>query len=178
MPPEYHLSLEEEKAEYDLHQNSPLDQGYRTFLGRLFEPIQARISPHSRGLDFGSGPGPTLSVMFEEAGHPMAIYDPFYAPDPSPLSTQYDFVTASEVVEHLRNPQEDLAQLCSCVRPGGLLGIMTKLALDSAAFAGWHYKNDRTHVSFFSRQTFTWLAQEWGANVSFVGKDVTLFTMM
>jgi len=55
-----------------------------------------------------------------------------------------------------------------------LLGIMTKLALDREAFACWHYKNDRTHVSFFSRETFTWLAAEWNAELAFVGNDVIL----
>ncbi len=180
MPPEYHLSSTAEKAEYDLHQNSPWDEGYRRFLSRLFDPVSTLIAAGSHGLDFGSGPGPTLSVMFEEAGHRMAIYDPFYAPDKSPLTTQYDFVTCTEVVEHFYNPRTDLERLWSCVKPGGLLGIMTKLALNTAdaaeAFSGWHYKNDQTHVSFFSRKTFEWLASQWGADVMFVGNDVVLLT--
>jgi hypothetical protein len=174
--PEFHLSPADEKAEYDLHQNSPDDQGYRRFLGRLFEPVNALLTPESSGLDFGSGPGPTLSVMFEEAGHEMAIFDPFYAPDPSSLTRQYEFATASEVLEHLRRPAEDLHRLWSCVKPGGLLGIMTKQARDQASFASWHYKNDRTHVSFFSRETLEWLAVTWHAEPSFIGTDVVLFS--
>lgn len=179
MPPEFHLSPTSEKAEYDLHQNSPDDEGYRRFLSRLFEPVHERIAPASHGLDFGSGPGPTLSIMFEEAGHRMAIYDPFYAPNEEALAVQYDFVTASEVVEHLRRPDADLARIWGCVRPGGLLGIMTKLALNTDAavdaFAGWHYKNDHTHVSFFSRATIAWLATQWKTEAVFVGNDVALF---
>ena len=174
VPREYHLSALDEKAQYDHHENSPEDSGYRQFLNRLFEPMNARLTPGSCGLDFGSGPGPTLSVMFEEAGHVVSIYDPFYAPDRSPLSRQYDFVTASEVVEHLGNPAEDLQCLWSCVRPGGVLGIMTKWVGDEASFANWHYKNDPTHVSFFSRETFDWLTAEWSAELTFVGSDVIL----
>ena len=174
VPPAFHLSPSDEKAVYDLHQNSSADQGYRNFLSRIFEPVHARIAPGSHGLDFGSGPGPTLSVMFEEVGHHMAIYDPYYATETSPLALQYDFVTASEVVEHLYNPGDELRRLWSCIKPGGLLGIMTKLALDREAFARWHYKNDRTHVSFFSRETFAWLAAEWNAELAFVGNDVIL----
>ncbi len=174
VPIAFHLSSSDEKTEYDLHQNSPDDQRYRRFLTRLFEPVQARLTPDSRGLDFGSGPGPTLSVMFEEAGYPMAVYDPFYAPDTSPLSRQYDFVTCSEVVEHFRTPRVELEKLWSCVRPGGVLGIMTKLVLNQEAFARWHYKDDRTHVSFFSRTTFEWLAAEWRAELTFIGSDVIL----
>ena len=175
VPREYHVSPADEKAEYDLHENSPDDPGYRKFLGRLFEPINDRLAAGSSGLDFGSGPGPTLSVMFEEVGHNVSIYDPFYSPDEPPLSRQYDFVTASEVVEHFRNPAETLQRLWSCVKPGGLLGIMTKLALDKASFANWHYKNDPTHVSFFSRETFNWLAELWRARLTVVGSDVILF---
>lgn len=176
VPPASHLSLSDEKAEYDRHQNSPDDQGYRHFLSRIFEPVHARLAPGSHGLDFGSGPGPTLSVMFEEVGHPMAIYDPFYATDTSPLAVRYDFVTASEVVEHFRNPADDLDRIWACVKPGGLLGIMTKLALDREAFARWHYKNDRTHVCFFSRETFAWLAAEWNADLAYAGNDVVLLS--
>lgn len=176
VPLEFHLSPADEKAEYDKHENSPDDLGYRKFLGRLFEPMTAQILPESKGLDFGSGPGPTLSVMFEEAGHDVSIYDPFYAPDETQLTRQYDFVTASEVVEHFRNPAEDLRRLWACVKPGGHLGIMTKLAVDEASFAKWHYRNDATHVSFFSRESFDWLAEEWHAELTFVGGDVMLLS--
>ena len=176
VPAEFHFSPADEKAEYDKHENSPEDLGYRKFLGRLFEPLNAQLLPGSKGLDFGSGPGPTLSVMFEEAGHDVSIYDPFFAPDPAPLNHQYDFVTASEVVEHFRSPAEDLRRLWACVKPGGYLGIMTKLARDEASFATWHYKNDATHVSFFSRECFDWLAEEWRAELTFVGSDVMLLS--
>jgi hypothetical protein len=174
VPRNCHLSLIEEKAEYDFHENSPDNPGYRRFLSRLFEPMNALLLPISAGLDFGSGPGPTLSVMFEEVGHSVSLYDPFYAPDTAALNRRYDFVTATEVVEHFRNPAEDLQRLWSCVRPGGLLGIMTKQTLDRSSFANWHYKNDRTHVSFFSRETFKWFAENRHARLTFIGSDVIL----
>ena len=75
VPPAFHLSPSDEKAVYDLHQNSSADQGYRNFLSRIFEPVHARIAPGSHGLDFGSGPGPTLSVMFEEVGPGQLIHE-------------------------------------------------------------------------------------------------------
>jgi len=137
--------------------------------------VLERLTPHSQGLDFGSGPGPTLSVMFEEAGHSMELYDPFYAPELKPLQRKYDFVTASEVVEHLHHPRRDLDRLWKCVKPNGLLGIMTKRVTDQKAFSCWHYKNDPTHVSFFSVETFRWLADVWQATSSVCGADVVLF---
>ena len=173
--PDQFLSSREEKAVYDQHENSPDDQRYRQFLNRLLEPMVARLAPESFGLDFGSGPGPTLSVMFEEAGHSMSIYDPFYAPDITPLSRQYDFITATEVVEHLHRPMEELNRLWNCLKPNGWLGIMTKRVATQADFATWHYKNDPTHVCFFSEETFQWLAAYWKADLVVAGKDVVLF---
>lgn len=175
VPSAQFLSAEQEKAAYDLHQNSPADQGYRRFLSRVFIPMQARLRPRSHGLDFGAGPGPTLSVMFEEIGHSMAIYDHFYADDPLVFEQDYDFITATEVVEHLHHPGQELDRLWARLKPGGSLGVMTKLVWDREAFARWHYKNDLTHVCFFSRSTFEWLAARWKAELTFADADVMLF---
>jgi len=169
------LSNAEEKAAYDHHQNSPTDPGYRRFLSRLFLPLQDRIAPGSHGLDFGSGPGPTLSIMLEEIGHTITLYDHFYANNPAALQQPYDFITATEVVEHLHDPATILHQLWTLLKPRGYLGLMTKLVRDQEAFTTWHYKNDRTHVCFFSRTTFEWLADQWQTEVEFFGNDVMLF---
>jgi SAM-dependent methyltransferase len=175
VPPHQYLSAAEERAQYELHRNAPDDSGYRRFLGRLYEPLQPRLAAHSHGLDFGCGPGPTLSVMFAEAGHRVELYDPFFAPDRSVLTRCYDFITATEVVEHLHRPGDELHRLWRLLRPGGYLGVMTKLVSDREAFSRWHYKNDPTHVSFFSRPTFQWLADVWGAGIEIIGQDVVIF---
>jgi len=105
----------------------------------------------------------------------MRIYDPYYAPDTEWLQQQYDFITASEVVEHLRQPRVELDRLWSCLKPNGVIGIMTKRVLGRDAFSRWHYKNDLTHVCFFSTETFVWLADYWGAELTVVGNDVVVF---
>ena len=224
VPSEQHITAIQEKAEYDLHQNNPNDPGYRQFLRRLLEPMNKLLLPGSEGLDFGSGPGPTLSLMFEELGHTMAIYDRFYADNPDLLDRRYDFITATEVLEHLRNPREELDRLWALLKPGGSLGIMTKLARIGQevrqqveqeaeleveqeaeqeaeleveqeaeqeakleveqeaeqearqAFARWHYKNDLTHVCFFSRLTFEWLGKHQKTRPMFIGQDVIIMT--
>ena len=169
------LSELEEKKVYDQHQNHPDDVGYRTFLSRLFNPMQAMLSAGAHGLDFGSGPGPTLSLMFEEAGCPMMIFDHFYANDTSVWAHSYDFISATEVVEHLHHPRFELERLWRHLKPGGVLGLMTKMVRDAAAFSQWHYKNDPTHVCFFSSHTFEWLAHYWQADIEFIGVDVVIF---
>ena len=81
---------------------------------------------------------------------------------------------ATEVAEHLHRPGEELDSLWAVLQPGGWLGIMTKMVIDREAFAGWHYKNDLTHICFFCPQTFQWWAGKHGAALIFVGNDVVL----
>lgn len=174
VPPAFFLTAAAERAHYDLHENDPGDTRYRKFLSRLCDPMLACLSPESQVLDFGSGPGPTLSVMLEEAGHRVTLYDHFYADNRQVLDRMYDGITASEVVEHLHDPAVELERLWRCLKPGGVLGVMTKQAQNQSAFAQWHYIRDPTHVCFFSPATFRWLADQWTANLTAIGQDVTL----
>ncbi|MFK5986862.1 MAG: class I SAM-dependent methyltransferase [Pseudomonadota bacterium] len=174
VPSEFQLSLENEKKQYDFHINNPDDAHYRKFLSRLFEPLCEHLSTPASGLDFGSGPGPTLSIMFEEAGYHMAVFDKFYATDSSVFNKQYDFITATEVFEHLSNPAEVIKRLLSIIKPQGYLGLMTKMVINKEQFSHWHYKNDLTHISFFSQQTFNWLAEEYNLKLEFVSNDVII----
>lgn len=105
----------------------------------------------------------------------MAIYDYFYAPTPSALEQPYDFITATEVIEHLQRPGFELERLWSLLNPGGLLGIMTQLVPENTPFANWYYLKDPTHVSFFSTSTCEWLAEHWEAELTFTGHNVMLF---
>jgi cyclopropane fatty-acyl-phospholipid synthase-like methyltransferase len=175
-PPKDRPSTEDEFARYETHENDPEDEGYRNFLSQLFDPLQAKLDRNSKGLDFGSGPGPTLNIMFEEQGHQMQIYDPFYADDESVFEETYDFITATEVVEHLFNPKEEFIRLWKCLRTGGFLGVMTKFAEDDRDhFADWHYRRDVTHVTFYTKETFRWLADHWNADLEFHGNRVVIF---
>lgn len=174
--PDDRPSRDEEFARYETHENDPEDEGYRNFLGQLFYPLKKLLEPGSKGLDFGSGPGPTLNIMFEEEGYEMRIYDSFYHQDCSVFDETYDFITATEVVEHLFHPGKELERLWRCLRPGGHLGIMTKIAEDDAGFfADWHYRLDFTHVTFFTRETFQWLASHWDASLTVQGNRVIIF---
>jgi len=175
-PPRDQPSAGDEFARYETHENDPEDEGYRNFLSQLFDPLEAQLTPGSKGLDFGSGPGPTLHLMFEEQGYPMNIYDPFYDDDVTVFDDHYDFITATEVLEHLFTPGDELERLWNCLQPGGYLGIMTKIAQnDRQHFADWHYRLDLTHVTFYTRETFEWIANQWNATVEFHGNRVIIF---
>ncbi|WP_236995507.1 class I SAM-dependent methyltransferase [Halomonas huangheensis] len=171
--PEMRLDPAAEKAIYDQHENRPDDPGYRAFLARLMVPLSKHLTPGARGLDFGSGPGPTLSLMFEEAGFTMDIHDPFFHPNPEALLREYDFITATEVAEHLFTPGETLGRLVSQLKPGGWLGLMTMRVPDD--FANWHYIRDPTHVVFYSDACLSWFARQHGLSLTLSGREVALF---
>ncbi|WP_075185166.1 class I SAM-dependent methyltransferase [Teredinibacter haidensis] len=175
VPRQFHLSMEKEKAEYDKHENSPEDQAYRNFLNRLVAPMLKFLTVHDKGLDFGCGPGPTLSVMFEEEGIDVVNYDQFYALDRTLLQSTYNFITATEVVEHLRNPGVELLALWDILESGGYFGVMTKLVIDQESFSSWHYKNDPTHISFFTHDTLKHLETTWNATLTVVAPDSFIF---
>ncbi len=175
VPPEFHLSAELEKAEYDKHQNDPCDLGYQGFLGRCVTPLLKRVSSEHQGLDFGCGPGPAISLMCQQAGVQVSNYDLYYANKPELLKRQYDFVTMTEVIEHVYQAHSLLTSLDSLLRPNGILAVMTKRVQDKQAFANWHYKNDMTHIVFYSIATFQWIAERFNWRLEVIDKDVVFF---
>ena len=167
------LSNKQEKARYDLHENSLKDKGYRQFLNQFIFPLLERIGPPpQKGLDFGSGPGPVLSMMLESKGYQMALYDPYYAPNEDVLKKRYDFVTCTETIEHFHDPGKEWRLLLKLVKPSGWLGIMTQLVEDIDDFPNMHYITDMTHVSFFSHDTFRFLAKKDNLHVEFQGDNL------
>jgi len=175
MHPGDRLSGEEERARYETHENHPHDAGYRAFLARLCTPLVLRLPAGAEGLDFGSGPGPTLSVMLEEQGFPMWIFDPFFAPDARALDRQYEFITCTETAEHFFEPGREFRRLDRLLRPGGWLGVMTEVVEEDRAFQGWYYVRDPTHVAFYRRSTLEWIATAYDWSVEFPHRNVALF---
>lgn len=171
-----HLNAAQEKAIYDQHENSLADQGYRQFLSRLAEPLSQRLHTNSKGLDFGCGFAPLLANMLQQQGHSVALYDLYYYPDSGVLQQQYDFITSSEVIEHLSQPAKVLAQWKKMLKPRATLALMTKLVINQERFASWHYKNDLTHIAFYSRETFEFIANHYAMKVEFIANDVIFLT--
>ena len=175
VPESHHLSPVEEKAQYDLHDNRDTP-AYRDFLQPALDAVRQRVAAGAEVLDFGCGPGPVLRTMLEEAGYRAQAYDPLYRDDPALLREKhYKAITATEVVEHLRQPAETLRQLWQWLAPGGWLVIMTDRVQDQPHFAQWHYIRDPTHIAFFSDGTLQWLAQQWQAELELPGPRLAVF---
>lgn len=175
VPARFHLTAAAEKALYDVHENDPSDVGYRNFLAQLISPLRQHLSADAEGLDFGCGPGPALVQMCNEQGFPCTGFDIYYANQPELLQQTYDFITSTEVFEHLRQPAEVIEQLLTCLRPRGLLGIMTKPWTAATDFARWHYANDPTHISFYQQQTFAFIAKRYSLKIVYQQANVCIW---
>jgi SAM-dependent methyltransferase len=177
VPEFWQLDREQEKARYDTHENDPQDRGYRNYLGRIIPPLKAALGRDFsglKGLDFGCGPGPALAMMLEEEGASMALYDPFYFDDPTVLTDSYDFITCTEVLEHMVKPKEEMEKLLTLLNPGGVLAFMTQLVTDKTDFSTWYYRNDETHICYFNHQSFRFAAEIGRLKAEFYGKDIII----
>lgn len=149
-----------EEAHYRTHENSIHNAGYVKFLDRVVEPLLPHLKPGMRCLDFGCGPGPTLSELVRRRGFDCDDYDPIFRD--VPISPPYDAVFATECLEHFHSPARDIRRIIELLRPGGCLGIMTELWTDLDAFATWYYTRDPTHVSFYHARSLEFIRREYG----------------
>lgn len=156
------LALDDEKRRYESHNNDVRDPRYQDFLKPLMEVICREMPPGSKGLDFGAGPGPALSDMLRKKNFEIALYDPFFWPRTDALETKYDFVFASEVVEHFFKPDQEFKKLRALLKPKGALFLMTLLHSSTTELSQWYYLKDPTHVCAYSDKTFRWISREFG----------------
>jgi len=178
LSPKERVDLNEEKRQYDLHENNPDDPGYRKFLSQVIDPLKKYLPIDKKltGLDFGCGPGPTLNLMLEDEGIEMSIYDPFYYPITDSLNKKYHVITCTEAVEHFHHPMWEFKKLKDLLQSDGVIGIMTDLYQEGQDFANWHYIKDPTHVGFFSKESLSWIADELGLKIDIFGKRVAIFS--
>ena len=158
--PSHHISGQQEKQRYLEHKNGVEHPGYVTFLEQAIDPTLPYLKPYMRGLDYGCGPNPTLSLLLRKKGIACDNYDPFFYP--RDLYATYDFIFSTETFEHFINPGKELHRLQSLLKPGGYLTVMTEQWQDLEYFRKWHYARDFTHVCFYHGQTFGYICRRYG----------------
>ena len=174
------LPIDLEKDQYDLHENDPLDSGYREFLKRLTVPLVSHLMklpkklPGQIGLDYGCGPGPAINKLLQCYDLKVDLYDPLYFPN-TLLEKNYDFITCTEVFEHFYNPHNEISKILGHLAPGGVLGVMTSLYNEEIDFSTWHYKNDPTHVAFYTRDTMQWVADFFQLKILELNNRIVIF---
>ena len=91
----------------------------------------------------------------------------------------FDLITCSDVVEHLRRPDEFLRRMCGLLRPGGGLALTTiDVQSPSARWLGprWvHYHRD--HLWYFSRANLGQLVEAAGMQVVSCGGARKVFNL-
>lgn len=155
--PSHKLSKKSEQKRYEEHNNGIQYPGYVRFLNQAIEPALPYLNSKMKGLDYGCGPGPTISKLLKRHGITCEDYDPYFYP--KVLNSTYDFIFATECFEHFNYPDKELNKLIKLLNPGGILTVMTIKWNKLKDFSSWHYAKDPTHVSFFHQETFNFICQ-------------------
>jgi hypothetical protein len=151
-----------EKERYLAHQNNIADSGFQKFVSPIVTAVQQNQTKEQTGLDFGAGTGPVISKLLGDSGYTMTLYDPFFHPDTSVLDANYNFIVCCEVIEHLHQPLQEFKLLKRILKETGVLYCMTDLLPEKEAFKTWYYKNDFTHVIFYTPQSLEWIREKVG----------------
>lgn len=163
---ESHLNFFEERKRYDLHKNDIQDPNYIKFLSPLVNSIQMFLkNKNLKGLDFGCGTAAPLAHIFSNLGFEMYRYDLHFFNDEKVLKQKYDFILASEVIEHFRNPYEEFSMLSQILNVGGYLGLMTSFWSEEIDFSRWHYRRDPTHLCFYTYDSMVKIAEYFGYEI-------------
>ncbi len=160
--PSNFISASEEKARYLTHNNDVNDPRYRQFVSPITESVMEDFNSTSLGLDFGAGTGPVITEILTNKGYRLNLYDPFFHPDVSVLNETYDFIVCCEVIEHFKKPQKEFSLLKRLLKPDGKLYCMTHLLREPLDFGNWYYKDDPTHVIFYSEENLKWIRDNLG----------------
>ena len=169
------LDVKEEKNRYNQHENNILSEGYIEFLNEIITPLLAHIKPFSSGLDFGSGPFPALAQLLRNQKLKVDLYDPFYVNNEIVFTKKYDFITLTEVAEHLYKPKMEFERIISLLNDDGILAIMTSRTDTIKDFTDWYYIKDHTHVCFYADASMDYLAKKYKLSLKFISKRVVLF---
>ncbi|HBD95265.1 MAG: hypothetical protein A2015_16265 [Spirochaetes bacterium GWF1_31_7] len=147
----------EEKSRYLTHENNIENKGYVSFLMTAIEPALSFFKKGMKILDFGCGPGPTLNLILKNNGFDCDIYDPIFYPEID-RTKKYDAIFATECFEHFFNPLKELKMIDTFLQSNGFLIIMTELWSETKPLSEWWYSKDITHVTFYKKSTFEYIA--------------------
>lgn len=176
LDPRFYLSLERENSLYNNHHNSLENEGYVKMFEDFLDYFWNDLRCKEKALDFGSGPTPVLAELLRRRGVKVDYYDKFYQPIQCFTNQTYDFITSTEVFEHLDDPVATLSLLSQHLKPKGFIALMTLFHTnDEVAFLKWWYRRDPTHITFYTAHTLKILAHKCGLEVlKTEGKRVAL----
>ncbi|MCO5114627.1 MAG: class I SAM-dependent methyltransferase [Bdellovibrionaceae bacterium] len=111
-------------------------------------------------LDYGCGPVKALEYILQSSPYEVQSWDKYYHTQ-APTRDTFDVIFCHEVVEHFTYASRDFDQLLQFAHQGSFLFLSTELyPQDFESFKKWYYKNDPTHVIFYQKESFEFLAQK------------------
>ncbi|WP_037315184.1 class I SAM-dependent methyltransferase [Salegentibacter sp. Hel_I_6] len=173
---EFYISKKAEEARYLAHNNDIENPGYQNFVKPITSRVLKDFSTAKKGLDYGCGTGPVASTLLEKEGYSIALYDPYFYPDAAVLNTEYDYIICCEVMEHFYEPKREFRELAARLNPGGKLYCKTQLYSEDINFDSWYYKNDRTHVIFYTKKSLEWIKDNLGFSGLEIHPDLIVFS--
>ncbi len=174
--PESYLKPAEEKARYSQHNNDIKDPRYQNFVSPITSHIIDNFPSNVIGLDYGCGTGPVAAIELRKQGFTVNLYDPFFEDHPEVLNRKYHFIICCEVMEHFHDPYGEFKLLSDLLLPGGKLYCKTSLYLKDMDFEKWYYKNDPTHVIFYTPQSLEWIRANLGFKDLNIDPKLIIFT--
>jgi len=169
------LDSTSEKSRYDKHKNDIEDLGFQNSVKSLVDKVIQNFPKESKGLDYGCGNGPVAAAMLKKEGYNIGVYDPFYAPEKNVLQDTYDFIICNEVMEHFYNPRQEFETLKNLLKPNGMLICGTAVFYPTINFDTWYYKNDPTHVIFYTPYSLEWIKNEIDFKKHILGSNLITF---
>lgn len=173
--PNYYNTPEEERNRYLFHNQDSEDKGYRASVQPLIDKVAKEQLTTSKGLDFGTGTSAIVANMLAEKGFHMQLWDPFFYPDTGVFKTTYHFITCSETIEHFHHPLAEFNKMYALLNPEGILYCKTELLTQTINFEKWYYKNDATHVVFYTEASLKWIQKTVGFRSLEIQKNIISF---
>lgn len=174
--PDYYLSPAAEKQRYLLHHNDIHDSGYLHFVKPLLQKITQDQDINHSALDYGCGTGPIIASELSKIGFTINLYDPYFKNDKKVLEQKYDFIICCEVMEHFQEPNYNFSLLSKLLHPNGKIYCKTSLFEPNSDFNGWHYKNDKTHVFFYTEESLRWITAHLNFTSVCIEPEAIIFT--
>ncbi len=148
---------------------------------RLLRQIERLLGNPSRLLDVGCGDGLLLAQARHRGWDPWGLEisgelvnrirdehnlaQIFHGPlaQASYPSAYFDAVLLINVIEHLHNPKETVAEMARITRPGGIVAVHTPNVKSLAARcygAAWHHYEPLEHFYYFNTNTLSSLLEK------------------
>lgn len=159
VPEKYYLDMHSERKRYELHDNTIDNTGYVAYLEAVVSVIRQNKNKDISIIDFGSGKNRVLESLLKREGYTNCrSYDPLYGYMVDFEKTTFDIVVLCEVIEHLQDLSSELSHIKKTLRDNSRLIIRTQVYLEKEQFPKWWYKEDLTHINFFSERTIEFVA--------------------